>query len=92
MSVASPSTETEYEQGRSFGRQKCIDNPADCGISVTGEAALTEDLKMNIPILNWSTPVPTVLWTDLEYVPNSYTPEPNDILFKVTDYGFIQDK
>lgn len=82
ISVTSPSTDTEYEQGRKFGRQECIDDPADCGISVTGEATLTEDLKMNIPILNWSTQNPTVLWADLEYVPN-------DILFKVTDYGFI---
>ncbi len=90
LSVTSPSTETEYEQGRLFGRQQCKDNPADCGISITGEATLTADLKMNIPILNWSSIIPAVLWADLEYVSNSYNPAPNDILFKVTDYGTVQ--
>lgn len=90
LSITSPSTDTEYEQGRLFGRQECINNPANCGISVTGEATLTEDLKMNIPVLNWNTPQPSILWADLEYVPNDYSPEPNDILFKVTDYGVNQ--
>lgn len=90
LSVTFPSAETEFEQGRIFGRQECIDNPSDCGIGLAGVAMLTEDLKLSIPIINWNSPAPIELWADLKYVPNNYTPVADDILFKVTDYGFIE--
>ena len=92
LSVTSPSTDTEFEQGRLFGRQQCIDKPPSCGIYDIEGITLTENLMMHIPMINinWSQPQPTVLWGNFQYVPNDYIPQPSDILFKVTDYGDIQ--
>jgi len=83
---------TNVADAREEGRQGCIDNPASCGISCSANpqttdgtcepVTLSSDFKMHIPSLQYSS---MVLWAELELR------EVNELLFKVTDFGIIEE-